>query len=77
MIAGAMREGPDTFGETTWIRICDEFDPDFARRPVAELDHFREFPTRINMHEREGDRSGKKSFLRKPKHHGRVFADGI
>jgi hypothetical protein len=29
------------------------------------------------MHEREGDRAGKKSFLRKPKHHGRVFADGI
>lgn len=58
----AVRERPHTSLKGFLVAFHDELPPVFAGIPVAELKHFLEFPTGINVHQGKGDVRGRKPF---------------
>ena len=69
--------GMGAVGDCFFVAMNDQADTEFGGIGVAELDHFFELVTGVDVEEGEGNGSGVEGFLGQAEHHGRVFADGI
>ena len=74
---GAMVEGVDPLGLRLGIAMDDKIDTVFRRNPVAQRLDGLEFPCRVDMQQRKGQRAGKEGLAGKVQHHRAVLADRI
>ena len=77
MLFRTVGDGIDILRDAIGIRPDKKLEAKLLCHSIAELNHFVEFPARIDVHEREGNLAWIERFLRKTKHYGRIFPDGI
>ncbi len=64
-------------GNRLFVGVNDQSCADLGRVPVPELDHLAELVGRVDVKERERNRTRMEGLLRQAKHDGGVFADGV
>ena len=74
---GAMRDGIDVLRDAVRIRPDKQLEANLFRHAIAELDHFVELPTRIDVHQRERNLAWIERLLSQTEHHARILSDGI
>jgi hypothetical protein len=70
-------EGVDALFDALLVRVYPQLEAVFRREPIAEGDHFPEFPGRVDVQQGERQLAPVEGLARQVHHHRRVFADRI